>query len=112
MLPIYIATMVAGGVLVAVSVFLGGGDSDFDKDLDLDVDADIDIDVSSGLDGALGLAPGASVFNDGAGDSSLGVDDTSLDFDAGGAADDLLAGFDLDEIDAMNLAEIFPGTAE
>ena len=74
--------------------------------------ADIDFDVSGGLDGALGLAPGASgaVFDDGAGDSLLGVDDTSLDFDAR-AADDLLAGVDLDEIDAMNLAEIFPGYA-
>ena len=52
------------------------------------------------------------MFDDGAGDSSLGVDDTSLDFDAGGTADDdLLAGFDLDEIDGMNLAEIFPGPA-
>ncbi|MBP47342.1 MAG: hypothetical protein CMH53_05335 [Myxococcales bacterium] len=71
-----------------------------------------DFDVAGGLDGALGLAPGASgaVFDDGAGDSLLGVADTSLDFDAG-AADDLLAGFDLDEIDAMNLAEIFPGSA-
>ena len=66
---------------------------------------DSDIDAAA-LDRWLGVAPGASgaVFDDGAGDSSLGAEDASLDLDSQA----LLDGFDPGDVENWDLDALFP----
>lgn len=52
MLGLYLGALAFGGLLIGVSILMGGGDADFDKDVDFgaDVDADIDLDVDADAD--------------------------------------------------------------
>ncbi len=51
MLEFYIASTIAGGVFVLLSVFSGlGGDGDIDKDVDKDFDKDFDKDIDKDFD--------------------------------------------------------------
>ena len=50
MLPIYLVTLIVGGVLVLVSVFLGDSDTDADVAADIDVDADLDLAAGADVD--------------------------------------------------------------
>ena len=54
MLGLCLGALAFGGILIGVSILLGGGDHDFDKDLDLsgdvDLDADLDLDADADLD--------------------------------------------------------------
>ncbi|MCB9672492.1 MAG: hypothetical protein H6736_08010 [Alphaproteobacteria bacterium] len=50
MLPLYLASLGFGSVLIGVSLFFGGADKDFDKDLDLDGDGDVDLDAEAEAD--------------------------------------------------------------
>lgn len=57
LLSLYMFCVVAGGVLMGTSIFLGGDhdhdadfDADFDADLDVDADMDLDLDADADLD--------------------------------------------------------------
>ena len=55
-MTLYMVCVVAGGVLMGTSIFLGGdadADADMDMDLDADVDADFDLDADVDADGDL-----------------------------------------------------------
>jgi hypothetical protein len=45
MFPLYIGALILGGILIAASILLGGGDdSDFDNEMELDKDFDLNVD--------------------------------------------------------------------
>lgn len=45
MFPLYIGAFILGGILIAASILLGGGDdSDFDNEMELDKDFDLNVD--------------------------------------------------------------------
>lgn len=50
MLGLYLGSLAFGGILIGLSIFLGGGEHDFDKDLELGVDGDFDADLDADLD--------------------------------------------------------------
>jgi len=89
MLPIYLGSLVFGGLLVAVSLFFGGhdadADADADADLDLDADADADFDLDADADADFDLDADADV------DLDLDADaDADLDIDHGSSIADLV----------------------
>lgn len=84
MLPVYIASLVFGGLLIALSAVLGAMGSDLDKDVDLDHDADLDLDADADLD----LDADVDVDLDLDADADLDLDaDADADVDHGGFAD-------------------------
>ncbi len=50
MIGLYIGALAFGGILIGVSILLGGGDGDFDKDFDMSADADFDVDADIDVD--------------------------------------------------------------
>ena len=50
MIGIYWGTFLFGGILIASSIFLGGGDGDMDKDVSFDKDFSLDVDGEAGGD--------------------------------------------------------------
>ena len=50
MLGIYWGTFLFSGILIASSIFLGGGDGDMDKDVSFDKDFSLDVDGEAGGD--------------------------------------------------------------
>jgi len=50
MLFLYLSSLAFGGVLIGVSLIMGGGDKDFSHDADADFDADHDLDVDHDMD--------------------------------------------------------------
>jgi len=44
MLPIYLGSLIVGGLLIAASIIMGDSDHDFDADADVDIDVDQDFD--------------------------------------------------------------------
>lgn len=50
MIGLYIGALAFGGILIGVSILLGGGDGDFDKDFDMSADADFDVDADVDAD--------------------------------------------------------------
>jgi membrane protein implicated in regulation of membrane protease activity len=57
MTPIYLFSLIVGGVLLAFSIILGGKDADLDADGDLDLDGDLsaDLDADGGFDKGIDL---------------------------------------------------------
>ncbi|MBW1876798.1 MAG: NfeD family protein [Deltaproteobacteria bacterium] len=89
MLPIYLGTLVFGGLLVAVSLLFGGEnadvDADADADFDLDADTDVDLDLDADADVDLDLDADADV------DLDLDADaDVDLDVDHDSSIADLV----------------------
>ena len=73
MLPIYLGSLVVGGLRVAVSLIFGGddADADADADFDLDADTDVDLDLDADADVDLDLDADADVDLDVDHDSSI-----------------------------------------
>ncbi|MEL6345896.1 MAG: hypothetical protein AAFV53_22485 [Myxococcota bacterium] len=84
MLFAYISALALGGVLIAASVFLGGGDHDADADADADFDVDADFDADFDVDADIDVDADFDV------DADIDVDvdaDMDLDADVGIGAD-------------------------
>ena len=66
LMTLYMVCVVAGGVLMGTSIFLGG-DADHDADFDADVDVDADFDLDADADADLDHGGGADVAHAGGG---------------------------------------------
>jgi hypothetical protein len=69
MLALYLACLVVGGVLLALSLF-GGGDSDLDVDVSADVEVSADLDVAADVDVPADVDAGGPDADAGAGDDA------------------------------------------
>jgi len=74
MLPLYLACLGFGGVLIGASVLLGGHDDDVDASHELDIDHDVDMDVDMDIDVDADVDIDADIDVDADADMDIGHD--------------------------------------